>query len=271
MHFKFRHLDKLVGGFFIISVVSLILLMVVVARGRHWFERYVPYYSMFNSGRGLNIGDPVMIKGLKTGKVISVRLEQGNNVKVEYKILAKHSDLITDGVNAQVSAPVVGSASVVINLGQSDKPILKSGSQIPSVEESGGGLDELIADADILVKKLKDPDGNFMDTLANLKDATGDLKKTMAGKGSLGQLITKSDLYDRFLKIAKHLQVLSETLDETSPDMRDAVVAARRDLEEAEKVIKALQKSIFLRGSIEQYLGDERLLTGAEGSGATHR
>ena len=265
MHFKFRHLDKLVGGFFIVSLVCLLLLLVVVARGQRWFQKYVPYHSYFEKAGGLNVGDKVLIKGMEAGRVASVKLSKDNQIAVKYKIYSQYADKVQEGTRSKVSIPVVGSASVVLQLPIEKKPVLKAKSLIPSSEDESADLEKLIENATNLVAKLNDPDGTFMMTLAHLEQSTAELETTMKGRGSVGKLMNDSELHNRLVKISKNLQDITDKLGEASPDMRDAVISARKNLEEAEKVITALQKSVFLRGHIEQYLGEERLLTGAEG------
>lgn len=256
MYFKFKHLDKLVGGFFILAIICLLALLVTVARGQRWFQDYNPYHCSFSSGKGIRIGDSVIINGLEAGRVMQISLTDDDRVDVTFKIFSRYTNHIREGTKAVINAPMVGSAIVMLKLGPTDAQILKPGSDIPSGEEEASDLDELISSATDLTKKLGDPDGSLM-TIIN------DIAK---GRGTVGKLIIDPALHNRFAAIAKNIQGITKSLDEASPDLKDAIVAARKDLEEANKVIHALQRSIFLRGSIENYLEEERLLMGAEGS-----
>lgn len=254
MYFKFKHIDKLVGGFFILTIICLLALLVTVARGQGWFEKYTSYDSFLSNGRGLQHGDQVVVNGFEIGRVSKIKLADDDMIWVKFKVLSRYAKHVREGTTALVDSPMVGSARVLLKLGPSDAPMLKPGSVIPSGEEEAANLDGLIESATELVNKLKSPDGSLMTIV----------KDIASGKGSLGKLITEPALYNRLSAITKNVQGVTESLNEVSPDLKDAIIAARKDLEEANKVIHALQSSIFLRGSIENYLNQERLLTGAE-------
>jgi ABC-type transporter Mla subunit MlaD len=254
MHFKFKHLQKIVGGFFLLTVVVIIVLLTIVARGQRWFQHYIPYQCYFARGSGLSDGDNVTINGLKAGKVKSVSLSDDNRIHVELQLFAKYADRIRQKSLVKMILPIVGSAALDINPGPQDVPIIPRGSLIPSREEGGADLDALISGAIDLIDELENPEGNLMGMLANLDNLTKSVADALKSKdGKPGMLVEAQSAVG-------HLDSILATLDESRPDIRDAIVEARRSLYETNKVIKALQKSVFLRGNIKQQLQEDSTL-----------
>lgn len=261
MHFKFRHLQKIVGGFFLLAILMVVVLLVIVARGQRWFQSYTPYVAYFETSGGLRNGSMVLIRDLEAGRIESVRLDEDNRVKVIFKVFSQYADRLREGSVAKVSKPVVGSTSLALVLGPADAPQIDKGGIVSSEKDVGAGLDGLIENTTKLIRELEDPEGDLMQTLANVNVATKSLSDAMTkGDSSLRMLLEKRDLYDELTSATSHLDNLMGTLDESSPDIEDAILEARRGLEEVNKVVRALQKSIFIRGNIESYLSEDSTL-----------
>ena len=254
MHFKFKHLQKIVGGFFLLTVIVIVVLLTIVARGQRWFQHYIPYQCYFAKGGGLGMGDDVTINGMKAGKVKRVSLSDDNRIHVELQVYAKYADRVRKKSLVKMILPMVGSAALDINPGSQDAPVIPRDGFIPSREEGGADLDALISGAIDLIDELENPEGNLMGMLANLDDLTKSVSDALKSKpGKPGMLVEMQSA-------VSHLDNVLATLDESRPDIRDAIVEARRSLYETNKVIKALQKSVFLRGNIEQQLQEDSTL-----------
>lgn len=261
MHFKFKYLEKIVGGFFILTCLIVITLIVIVARGQKWFQKYTPYNCSLEHSGGLSIGSPVMIKRLEAGRVASLSLGEDNLVHVKIDLFSNYADRIREGSMVKLVEPMIGTGRLDIIPGSKDAPLIPKKGTIPSKDVSEGTLDELIASATKLIKELEKPDGDLMQTLDNLNKSTKSLSEALNDKNStLGMLMLSRDLYDNLDSSIRHLDSILSSLDESAPDMSDAVVEARRGLEETNKVLGALQKSIFLRGNIEEYMEEDSTL-----------
>ena len=254
MQFKFKHLQKIVGGFFLLAVVLIIVLLVLVARGQRWFQAAVPYHCFFDRTGGLAVGAGVTIRGLEAGKVRVVSLEPDNRIRVDIEIYRKYADRIRTKSLAKLLAPLVGSSSLEIAPGPQDVPLIPHEGTIPSKEEGAADLDQLIESATELIEQLEDPKGDLMETLASVNRITKKVADALEEKkGQPGML-------DELASSISHLDNLLAMLDESSPDIQDSIVEARRALKEANKVIRAAQKSIFLRGHVERYLKEDTTL-----------
>lgn len=261
MHFKFRHLQKIVGGFFLLTILIVFILLVIVARGQRWFQKYTPYVTCFQTGGGLHKGSQVMILGLEAGRVGKVELGGDNRVCVNFELFRQYADRIRQGSSARIEKPVVGSSFLQVKLGPKEGAIIPKGGVVPSEEDASAGLDGLIDWATKLVKDLQNPDGDMKQTLANVNVATKSLSDAMTkNESSIRMLLERRDLYDELTSSVSHLDNILAALDESSPEIKDTITDARRGLEEVNKVVRALQKSIFLRGNIEKYLQEDSTL-----------
>lgn len=261
MHFKFRHIEKIVGGFFLLTCIIVVVLLVLVARGQRWFQQYTPYVCFFARGGGLHAGSAVMIQGLEAGRIRDIALSPDNRVRIDVEVFRQYADRIRAASLAKLSDPLIGSSTLEIVPGPQEKPLLPAGGVIPSEEVSGQDLDALIASATDLVRDLDDPDGDLKRALGNINRASRDLSDSLAKReGTLRQLIERRELYDKLVSATGHLDRVLAALDEKNPDIKDAVSDARRGIEEAGKVILAMQRSIFLRGNIERYLREDSAL-----------
>jgi len=261
MQFKFKHVEKIVGGFFVVGVAIVVVLVFVIARGQRWFQDYSHYSTCFSDAMGLRTGDAVMMRGMDAGRVFKMTLEGGDRVRVDFGVFTEYSDRMREGCKAAVDAPVVGSAFLKIIIpkgGHGQK--LASGGVVPSIGE-GGGLDALIASANRLIDSMNAPQGDLKRSLANISAITRSISDALTKNDTtLKRLVERKDLYNNLNSSMKHLKSILFALDESSPDMRDAIVEARRGLKEVNKVVRALQKSIFLRGNITQHLKENSTL-----------
>jgi len=261
MHFKFKYIQKIVGGFFLLTLLIIMILLVIVARGQRWFQSYTPYVTHFQNGGGLHAGSMAMIRDLEAGRVASVKLDEENRVRVNIELFRKYSDRIRSGSRAVVIKPVVGSVFLDVVLGPKENELILPGGEIPSREDGGGGLDELIGSTTKLVEELRNPGGDLMKTLENVNVATKGLADAMTKNDStVRMLLERRDLYDELTSSMSHMNNLLAVLDESSPEIRDTITEARKGLRELNKVVRALQKSIFLRGNMERYLKEDSTL-----------
>ncbi len=252
MHFKFKHLNKIVGGFFILTCVLILGLLTIVARGQRWFQEYTNYYCYLNDGGGLTVGSPIMIKRLEAGKVIKLSLAEDNRVRADLNLFSQYQDRVKQGSIIKLVEPLVGSSRLEIVPG-SEQELIAAKGEIPAEQTAEGSLNVLIEEATKLIKELENPEGDMMLALANVNKATGELADAMENKdGTFQMLLESRELYNNLISSITHLDSLLADLDQTAPDLSAAIIEARRGLEETNKVLRALQKSIFLRGKIEQ-------------------
>jgi len=221
----------------------------------------------------------VTIKGLEAGRVSSVDLGPDNRVKVGVNVFRHYAGKINQGARIYLVQPMIGANSLEIVPGPDNSSPIAYGGVITSVDEGKTDLKALIDNTTRLVKKLGDPRGDLMQTLANVNTATknlenprGDLMQAIANvntatkeladalvsqQGTVGMLLEKRELYDKLNSAALHLDTVLGSIENTTPEIKASISAARTDLEESEKVIRSLQKNFLIRGNIEKRMDED--------------
>ena len=283
MHFKFKHKEKIIGAFFILSCIIIIILLVIVARGQKWLQAYVPYVVYFEEGRGLRVGTGITIKGLDAGRVSSVDLGPDNRVKVGVNVFRNYAGKINTGAKIALIQPMIGSSSLEIIPGPDKAAPIVRGGVIRSVDEGKIDLKVLIDNTARLINNLENPRGDLMQSLANVNTAAkkvanpqGDLMQALANvniaskklaealgpeKGTIGMLLEKRELYDKLSSAALHLDNVLTGAEDSMPEIKTSISTARTNLEESEKVIRSLQKNFLIRGDIEKRLKEDSSLS----------
>lgn len=240
-----------------LSCALVVVLLVLVARGQRWFQQYEDYVAYFDRGSGLDAGAEVLIKGLSAGMVSKIGLDRYDRVRVDLKIFKQYADRIRERSEIELSSPMIGSAKLSINPGPQDSKPIQPGGLITSTQEAGADFDALIESAKDLVSDLDDPKGDLKQAIANINIATKEISNSIASKkGSLGMLIGERELYDHLISITKQIDRIVGEIDRSTPDIRDSFSSARSGLEEANKVIRALEENFLIKGGIERQLGE---------------
>jgi len=261
MIFKFKHLQKIVGLFVVIAALMIVVLLMLVARGQRWFQGHVRYTANLQSASGLKPGSLIVINDLEAGRIGRVVLDSNNRVEMQIQLFDQYADRVREGSSVRVLRPIVGSAVMALIPGDPAAPALAPGSLIPTEGAEAAGLDDLIEQATSLIAALGDPKGDLMLSLANVSTATKGIVDAMTkNDSSMKLLLERRDLYDKLSSAMGHLNHILGEVDKASPEIRDAIVEARRGLEEVNKVTLALQKSFLLRGNIKQQIKQDSTL-----------
>ncbi len=216
MELKYSLKERIAGVFVIGSVLLLLISLVIIGRGKDWFSKYIPYYTIFEESYNVQNDTPVKLLDTNIGKVKNVFL-LGDQVRVELLILEQYASRIRSGAFATVSSPTfIGSEYVSIKPGKNkEAPLIPPGGLIPStprrsiadlleefqVEKTAKLIVQAVQEISELVHTLRDPQGplltmihDFASTLAHVELLSRDLQ---AGKGSVGALLKSNDLTNR--------------------------------------------------------------------------
>lgn len=212
MEMEFSKLEKVVGTFIIGVVLLLMSTLVIIGRGKDWFEKYVTYYTAFNESYNLQENASVKLFKADIGKVKKITLTQ-NRVRVKLQILDQYASRIRQDAVAVVESPtLIGSEYISIIPGSSNAPLILPNGEIPSkekrsisdimsefeVEKTAKMVVDTIQNLSTVSQKLSDPEGPLWSALnnvnrisANIEEITADLK---SGKGLIGALMTSEKM-----------------------------------------------------------------------------
>ena len=252
MELKYSKKEKVVGIFIIFICVLLLSTIIILGRGKNWFQDYNTYYTIFDESYNLKVGADVKLFKTNIGKVKAISVE--NKVKIKLAILEKYESRIRTNTLTTVESPTfVGSEYISIIPGSSDAPLLAQEGEIPSkakksiadilnefeVEKTAKKFVQAIQDIAEFTQALKDPQGPLFSALENINKTTQHIeiitKKIEAGDGTVGNLLTSTQLLDAILfrieSVGEILTYLSEASSKT-PDTVDQVQSSLTDVKE---------------------------------------
>ncbi len=276
MEMEFSRLEKVVGTFIIGVVLLLMTTLVIIGRGKDWFEKYVTYYTMFNESYNIQENAAVKLFKADIGKVKKITLVN-NRVRVKLSILDQYASRIRqDAVTVVESPTLIGSEYISIIPGSADAPLIPEDGEIPSrekrsitdimdefeVEKTAKMVVKAIQEISEVTAKLSDTQGPLMGSLdnfaritANMEQITADLRK---GKGPMGALLQSEELLatvlaeiDQMGEILASLKMAAEKtpaamglVQENLQHFEEAAVAVKTILEEIKKSTGDLQETI---------------------------
>jgi phospholipid/cholesterol/gamma-HCH transport system substrate-binding protein len=230
MEMEFSKLEKVVGTFIVGVVLLLMSTLVIIGRGKDWFEKYVPYYTTFNESYNLQENASVKLFKADIGKVQSITLTQ-NRVSVKLLILDQYASRIRQDAVAVVESPtLIGSEYISIIPGSPDAPLIAPNGEIPSkekrsisdimsefeVEKTAKMVVETIQDLSNVAQKLSDPNGPLWSALSNVDRISGNIEQITAdlksGKGLIGALMTSEELLREMENRVKQMDTILNTV-----------------------------------------------------------
>jgi phospholipid/cholesterol/gamma-HCH transport system substrate-binding protein len=227
MEMEFTRLERLVGTFIIGVLMMLIATLVIIGRGKDWFETYIPYFTAFNESYNLQSDAAVKLFKADIGKVRQIVLEK-NRVRVKLVILEKYASRIRQDTIAVVESPtLIGSEYISITPGSADSPMIPAGGEIPSREKRS--LTDVLTDFDIdktatlvittiqdlsrLAETLSAPDGPLLTSMRNIESMSNHLEQValdlQSGKGLFGAFLKSEQM---LTQIEGNLASINQTL-----------------------------------------------------------
>lgn len=263
MELNYNRKEKIVGVFVVSITLLLLSTIIIIGRGKHWFENYNTYYTTFNESYNLKVGANVKLFKTDIGKVKAITVE--NKVRIKLVILEKYKSRIRTNTLATVQSPtLIGSEYISIIPGPADAPLLPDGSDIPSkakksiadilaefeVEKTVRKLVQAIQDIAEFTGTLKDPNGPLLSALENINKTTQHIeiitKGIEDGDGTLGNLLTSNQLLDVILLRLKSVGKILAYLSEASSKTPGTVDQAQTSLAGVEDVTMGLTESVAI-------------------------
>lgn len=267
MEITYSRKEKIVG-IFVISIALLSLsAIIVIGRGKNWFENYNTYYTTFNESYNLKVGADVKLFKTNIGKVKDLTVE--NKVRVKLVILEKYKSRIRTNTLATVESPtLIGSEYISIIPGSADAPLLPREGDIPSkakksiadvmaefeVEKTVKKLVQAIQDIAEFTQTLKDPNGPLLSAFENINKTTQHVEVITRGiedgDGTLGNLLTSTQLLDVILLRLKSIGEILASLSEASSKAPGTVEQTQASLAGVEEVTRGVTESVAILKNI---------------------
>ncbi len=197
-----------IGVIVLVSAVILVTLLFLMtsSSGLGVFSKKITVRTFFENAAGLKEGAAVNLQGVTVGAVKSVTIVNDparklTPVRVVMKLDSKYADgLREDSKAALTTVGVLGDTVVDINSQTAVGPPLKDGDEVHTLETPS--ITDVVKASQGTIEQL-----NVI--LAKLNTVVDNLQE---GKGSIGQLISNPDLYNKAIKTVDELNTLEVNL-----------------------------------------------------------
>ena len=275
MEYKFNPYERAVGLFLSVFFSGSLIFGFVVAVKKNWFEDKINYETQTTSASNIREGNSVEMSGLKIGKIESVDMTDDFKIKVTFSIHKKYQKMMRNGIKVHfIRSFILGDKILSLSQASQKAEILAQGSFIPS-EESADLMDLLAGDkVQPLLSKLEATLNNLNDTIEIGKNIAGQMGDNKQLKVTLDNMAFASRELRKFIPlfsnhapemtkdvalIVKNLTVLTTAFREMQPLMSEMSKSlpegskkAMEALHESVIVLRAMQKSFFLKNAVEE-------------------
>lgn len=184
MKLMIRHSDKLVGAFVLVGTLFLVGALVFVGVNRRWFRSDLEYYSYFDTAKGLSAGLALEYRGFAIGRVKSIELGNGDQVRAVFSVHNEYADRIVAGSVVELAVQPLGfGANLVFYPGLAGGEPLLPGSMIESTDRPYGR--SLVAEGKVDRPQRRDEMVTLMESLpplvAKVETLVGDLDHMLVG------------------------------------------------------------------------------------------
>ncbi len=262
----------LVGTFVIGAILLAVVAIIVFGSGRYFTNRFVNVMYFHSSVKGLNVGSPLMFRGVKIGAVKSidlrydakdlsflicvyVEIDPGRMVYIDHQPGTQHTeDLIKKGLRAQLEPQSMVTGHLAINLDFfPGKPAKLMGldKRYPEIPTISSGMDDLLTEAEqlplkeLVTKAIHTLDGldrlvNSPQMASNIQTLNDSLESTKAILGKIDRqtdplLASMKEGVDEFRTIARKGEGLPDKIGQ-------ALEATLSTLHQAESTLLSAQE-----------------------------
>jgi len=256
---------NLAVGSFMLVAIALLLTMTFLIRGGLW-SNDIEYFSDFSNVSGLEVGSPVLVSGVRAGRVTRIQARKATPpIRVFMQIDPSH-DLRFDAVAKIVQQGFIGDKRIEINPGSSENPALPEGGSIEGVDPfdmekvfveanavmadvrvSVSALRELVTDENnknALVQSLQNLNDSMETVTRILQENESSIKVTMANAAELSERLkgveenaskALATADKQMQSVGSEAEATMRELRETLADLRPRVIALTDSLTAREK------------------------------------
>lgn len=250
MNYKLTAIERSVGFFLLICLVGMFTIGAgVLAKSFFWKDK-VSFNLKLSTAGQLQEGSKVQLKGMTIGNVMTVALNDQAEVIARIEVSREYYKFFTTTSQIEIINPMV-IGDKVVELKYVPGPVTAAeGSYLPVVESED------------LINKLSAID--LKDVAPILSHLKSTLSKTdmIAGKvnGQLPKIFAKTDKFSTEAvaavqgtnKLIADLQETTPLLKNIAKDMPEMSEKSLKAVNEAIIVLRAMQKSFFLKNSVEE-------------------
>lgn len=270
-----------------IVAVALLIVGFNFLKGSNILSTDRTYYAKYDNVDGLNVGNPVILNGIKVGQVKEMTLvpEEGNRVKVAVEL--QKGVTVGDSTVASLSGSLLGSKTITLFLGK-DTKVYEGGEELKSYTVASitdafqakalpvlGTVDSTLIKVNGFLNK--DAKVSLQATLQNAQGSTEALKNLLLmNQRNINQITTNmarltADLNKtsaKFDRIAANFSTLSDSL--KNAPVGPAMRKLNATMSEAQSTMTTLNRSLTdQKGSLGKLISDTALYNNLNATAAS--
>jgi phospholipid/cholesterol/gamma-HCH transport system substrate-binding protein len=206
---------ELVVGLFTVVALTLLYLGFYYLKGIDFFSSTNNYYAKYDNVSQLAVSNPVLVNGFAVGRVSDIRLLPASGNKVIVEIEINSSVVLGKGAKATLSSDFLGSKSILLDLGDTRKPLRDK--DTIQAEVAKGMLDMFSDAAEPVADNLATTLRKLNTLMDNLTSELGQINILLKKFDETPQKInnTIDNIGIRFEDISKNVGSVSEKLNGT--------------------------------------------------------
>ena len=221
----------------LLAIVSLTILYVgfYYLKGIDFLEKNSEYYAVYDNIDGLTISNPVVINGLRVGRVNEIQILQNRNNKILVELNVNSDIKLTKGTLAKlVNLTFLGDKAIELVLSDSTMAYYKSGDTlraqvVPGFTESlKANAGPVAANLETTITKINTAFDNFNKNNENISNTLKNLSEISA------------QLNEDFPSIKSKLSVLLDNLNKNSNQLTETLTGLKPILNKMDQVADSL-------------------------------
>ncbi|MBD3391172.1 MAG: MCE family protein [Chitinivibrionales bacterium] len=295
--FHYRHRNLFVGLFILVPVVLIPDLVVYALVRSDFLENWHHLYVQYENAEGLEKGSTVNIRGINVGHVESLSLNKRGHVDVRFRVKSRVAPLVKKNsvVRLKQKNFVVGDWELHIGGGGEFAPAAEEGDTLKGelplqLDQTVQQVTHMVASLESILQKIMAGEGALgylmgKDTLddaaagfaaridklfdrvdALLADADAMLASLTSfgshGTATVDTLMTFSHHADSLVaslhETARHLDGLVKDMEGVPAGVDEVIEGMKRDVKEAEVLLKGLQNHWMFRKAVREAREDAR-------------
>ncbi len=220
-----RKYETVVGIFVVASLITLLIMVLIVAKQEGLFVEYVQYRAVFKNISGLKPGSEVRLAGVQVGTVKETTVGADGRITVTFEVIEKYRNQIREDSRASIGyIGLLGDRSLDLTAGSPDKAPIPPKGQVAAVEPLDitemltratpyvETIQKILTNLANITDQLVDPKGNLYRLIGELRKASEKINKK---EGTLGLLVNDPKLYKESAKALNSAEKFFSSLEST--------------------------------------------------------
>ncbi len=256
---RFLGIEKKIGLFVFIAVTGILAAIAFIGIQHDVFTPKTKIYFIADSGQGINERTAIKLSGFKIGKVERLSMDDVARVKVELSINTKYMKWIkTDSKARLFKEGLIGDSVIEISPGSAKAAQVAGNGIIEFEREKGLGeiaeelkeeIKPVLSDVREIIHYINDPQGDFKQTLKNIRKVSEDLPATQQHLNALlkdtdkGVQTTTKNIDSLLDSTKQTMDTVDGLIKNVDKDIPNILEKTNKSLENIQKTTEEIKKA----------------------------